>query len=151
MRAPLPKCPGPVITYDSRATGTLTGFGRTLIAQSKQFVIQVSPPASVTIASDFLEATRYSTSGDTDTIRVNLGFGARQPYFERVKVRTGWRETSLVQTLSSETGGVGFKMTRTFLPTADGRQLFLIIQVLAPTLKPPVADITRTYVRLHTP
>jgi hypothetical protein len=49
--------------------------------------------------------------------------------------------------MSSEFGGTAFAITETLLPADDARQLFVLIDVRKPTLKPAVKPIRRVYVR----
>jgi hypothetical protein len=131
---------------------SINQFGHTLIAPSDTLVLQVQPDA-VTMRDDFREPMRYETTGRARTLEVLAryarsggGFASAAQSFT-VSVKTSWNGDALVQELWTRDLADIVRITRTFIPASEGRQMLLVIKVLQPKLKDPVKDIERLYVR----
>jgi|KBSMisStandDraft_5_1062788.scaffolds.fasta_scaffold221338_2 hypothetical protein len=143
-------------TYNSIGELGLFAFGRTMLEPPQTLTIRADM-SSVSIDGRPRDITTYRVDGQTHKLRVLLsrpshsapppGRHSAPPRSEDVNVRTQWHNESLVLEMSSEFGGTAFAITETLLPADDARQLFVLIDVRKPTLKPAVKPIRRVYVR----
>lgn len=152
--------PGEPVTYDcgdaskqAHATrpnaigeSALSMFGRPLLDASPTLIFAVGN-SSVTIGGELLETRTFATTGKPETIDVIVYHSVRRSYTRPARFVTRWVGASLVQEKKGAYSGVSVAATQTYLPTADGRQLFVLIDVTAPKLTPPVKPIRRVYVR----
>ena len=151
---------GPVMytsnTYNPKGVQVVNAFGPDLLEASPTLTLQIGA-SSVTIGGELRETNAFTTDGKKQKIRVLVrhaplrpppdGRKGAPPLSEDVTVKTRWDGASLVQEMSSEQYGTAFAMTQTFLPAADHRQLFVIIDISTPKLKPPLKTIRRVYLR----
>jgi hypothetical protein len=155
--------PGATTDARNRATGadarqqsegvySLRTFGRTLIAPSVTLAIQVQPDA-VTIHDDFREPMRFETTGRARTMEVLPGtarsVGMNTLRSMTVSAKVSWNGAALVQEVWTRDTSEIVRITRTFIPFDEGRQMLLVVKVLEPKLKDPVKDIERAYVRVR--
>jgi len=143
-------------TYNPRGVEVLNAFGPDLLEASPTLTIQIGA-SSVSIGGELRETTTYTTDGQKQKIRVFVrhappvpppnGRKAAPPLSEDVTVKTHWSGASLVQEMTGERFGTAFAMTETLLPADDVQQLFVMIDVRAPKLKPEIKPIRRVYVR----
>ena len=143
-------------TYNPKGVQVLNAFGPDLLEASPTLTLQIGT-SSVTIGGELRETIAFTTDGKKQTIRVLVrhaplrpppdGRKGAPPLSEDVTVKTHWDGASLVQELSSEQFGTALAMTQTLLPAADGRQLFVLIDIRTPKLKPPLKSIRRVYLR----
>jgi hypothetical protein len=152
--------PGEPVTYDCRSPyqppfagppnvmgeSALATFGHPLLDASPTLTIAVGA-SSVTIGGELLETRTYATSGKPEKLDVIVHHSARWPSTRPVRIVTQWVGTTLVQEKKSAYSGTAVAMTETYLPSENGEQLFVMIDVLKPVLKPPVKPIRRVYVR----
>ena len=134
---------------------SLIFFGRTLIAPSETVKLVITSDM-VTIEDDFREATSFAPR-DTVSLKVVTRPARKEslwvtpPRTITVKVKTSWKDGALAQELWTRDTSEIVRITRTFIPFDDGRQMLFVIKVLEPKLKPPVKDIERVYVRSLVP
>jgi hypothetical protein len=143
-------------TYNPKGVQVLNAFGPDLLEASPTLTLQIGT-SSVTIGGELRETIAFTTDGKKQKIRVLVrhaplrpppdGRKGAPPLSEDVTVKTHWDGASLVQELSSEQFGTALAMTQTLLPAADGRQLFVLIDIRTPKLKPPLKSIRRVYLR----
>jgi hypothetical protein len=102
------------------------------IAQSYKFLVH---DHDVTITDDLDRSTTYGTDGH----REKHQFGATE-----FDVRTTWDKTLLSQQVEAVDL---IKLSQVFMPSEDGRSLFLWIKVEKPEMTPAIKPITRVYSR----
>jgi hypothetical protein len=149
-RAPSEPCPQAhgVAARDRGGVVILQTLGKTLIAPSLTLTLQIDAKA-VTITDDSRAPTSFALGWRGHRLEVPISRtypSRRSPYITAV-VKTRWQDDALVQDLAASYLS-DFKMTRVFKPADAGRRLLMLIQVKTPKLTPPVAAITRVYVRV---
>jgi hypothetical protein len=132
---------------------SLNSFGRKLIAPSEMLVLQVHPDA-VTMRDDFREPTRYGGAGRSTSFEVVERYArstgtwyVSPPRSFTVSAKSSWNGDALVQELWTRDLNEIVRITRTFIPASERREMLFVIKVLEPKLKDPVKDIERLYVR----
>jgi hypothetical protein len=152
--------PGEPVTYDCRSAyqlpragppnmmgeSALLMFGRPLLDASPTLTIIVGA-SSVTIGGELLETRTYAATGKPEKVDVIVHHSARWPSARPLRIVTQWVGATLVQEKKAAYSGVTVAATATYLPVDNGQQLFVLIDVSAPKLTPPVKPIRRVYVR----
>lgn len=107
---------------------------RDLLEVAQSYTLSVHDK-DVTITDDLDRATTYATDGH----REKHQFGATE--FDS---RTTWDRALLSQQIDALDM---IKMSQVFMPSEDGRSLFIWIKVDKPDMTPPIKPITRVYSR----
>jgi hypothetical protein len=120
----------PPEAYDNDARRAL----RDLLEIAQSYTLAVREK-DVTITDDLGRSTTYATDGR----REKHQFGATE-----FDARTTWDHALLSQQIEAMDL---IRMTQVFMPSEDGRSLFIWIKVEKPEMNPPIKPITRVYSR----
>ena len=120
----------PPEAYDNDARRAL----RDLLEIAQSYTLAVHEK-DVTITDDLGRSTTYATDGR----REKHQFGATE-----FDARTTWDHALLSQQIEALDL---IRMSQVFMPSEDGRSLFIWIKVEKPEMNPPIKPITRVYSR----
>jgi hypothetical protein len=111
-------------------------LGRDLLEVPESLTISVSKDA-VTFVDDLDRRRTYPTSGDKEGFQLGAA---------RFDAETSWNGAQLAKRIK---GRYGFKMTETYLLSADAQRLFVIIRIGETKKGEPVVGVNRVYDRVE--
>jgi hypothetical protein len=116
-----------------------TVLGGRLMTMRPELLTEATSTVAIVTGTPDPGPMTFSTVGLTTTV----------PFEGRtIQVRASWRQGVLVQTLRGRDRDVGFRVVRTYAPSADAQTLTVTTRVEQPKLEPRIKDVTRVYARV---